>query len=80
MAELRELTGRGDLLAEAAGVFDGACEWKPEEPLKRQAAQLGRKARADLEAIPAWTQTGRAHRTAARRPPFSDGLHFLAVS
>ena len=79
MAELRELAaGRGDLLAEVAGVFEGAGEGEPDEPLKRQAAQLCRKAGADPEAIPAWIQTGRARRAAARCPPFSGGLRSLA--
>ena len=80
MAELRELAaGRGDLLAEVAGVLEGACEGEPDEPLKRQAGQLCRKAGADPEAIPAWIKTGRARRAAARRPPFSGGLRSLAV-
>ena len=79
MAELRELAaGRGDLLAEVAGVLEGAGEGEPDEPLKRRAAQLCRKAGADPEAIPAWIQAGRARRAAARRPPFSGGLHPLA--
>ncbi len=79
VAGLRELAaGRGDLLAEVAGVFEGASEREPDEPLKRQAAQLRRKAGADPEAIPAWIQTGRARRAAAKRPPFSGGLRSLA--
>jgi len=41
VAELRELAaGRADLLAEVAGVLQGASEGEPGEPLKRQAAQL----------------------------------------
>ena len=81
MAELRELAaGRDDLLAEVAGVLEGAGEGEPGEPLKRQAAQLCRKAGADPEAIPAWIQVGRTRRAAARHPPFSGGLHSLAVS
>jgi hypothetical protein len=76
VAELRELAaGRGDLLAEVAGVLEGASEGEPGEPLKRQAAQLCRKAGADPQAIPAWIQAGRARRAAASRPPFSGGLH-----
>jgi len=81
VAELRELAaGRDDLLAEVAGVLEGAGEGEPGEPLKRQAAQLCRKAGADPEAIPAWIQVGRTRRAAARHPPFSGGLHSLAVS
>ena len=76
MAELRELAaGRGDLLAEVAGVLEGAGEGEPGEPLRRQAARLCRKAGADPAAIPAWIQAGRARRAAASRPPFSGGLH-----
>ncbi len=76
VAELGELAaGRGDLLAEVAGVLEGASEGEPGEPLKRQAVQLCGKAGADPQAIPAWIQAGRARRAAASRPPFSGGLH-----
>ena len=45
MAALRELAdGRADLLAEVAGVLEGAREGEPDEPLARQAAMLARKA------------------------------------
>jgi hypothetical protein len=55
VAELRELAAaRADLLAEVAGVLEGARAGEPDEPLARQAADLCRKAGADLEAIPAW--------------------------
>jgi hypothetical protein len=41
--ELRELAGgRADLLAEAAGIMEGASEGELDEPLRRQAAQLWR--------------------------------------
>ena len=64
-AGLRELAGgRADLLAEVAGLLEGAREGEPDEPLARQAAGLCRKAGADLEAIPAWIAEGR-RRTAA---------------
>jgi hypothetical protein len=60
-AGLRELAGgRADLLAEVAGILEGAREGEPDEPLARQAAGLCRKAGADLEAIPAWTAEGGA--------------------
>ena len=76
MAGLRELAaGRGDLLAEVAGVLQGASEGEPGEPVKRQAAQLRRKAGADPQAIPAWIRAGRARRATASRPPFPGGLH-----
>ena len=76
VAELRTLAdGRADLLAEVAGIFEGAREGEPDEPLARQAAGLCRKAGADLEAIPAWIAEGRRRRAAARQSPFSGGLH-----
>ena len=73
---LRELAaGRADLLAEVAGILEGTSEGELDEPLARQAAMLCRKAGADLEAIPAWIETGRERRANAGRPPFSGGLH-----
>ena len=76
VAGLRELAdGRADLLAEVAGLLEGAREGEPDEPLTRQAAGLCRKAGADPEAIPAWIAEGRRRRAAARRPPFSGGPH-----
>ncbi len=76
VAALRELAGgRGDLLAEVAGVLEGAREGELDEPLARQAAALCRKAGADPEAIPAWIEEGRRRRAAAAMPPFSGGLH-----
>ena len=69
---LRELAGgRADLLAEVAGVLEGAREGEPDEPLARQAAGLCRQAGADPEAIPQWAEEGRRRRAAARLPPFS---------
>ena len=76
MAALRELAGgRADLLAEVAGVLEGAREGEPDEQLARQAARLCRAAGADPEAIPAWIEEGRRRRASADRPPFSGGLH-----
>ena len=76
VAALRELAdGRADLLAEVAGILEGAREGEPDEPLARQAAELCRKAGADPEAIPAWVAEGRRRRAAANQPPFSGGLH-----
>ena len=76
VAALRELgRGRADLLAEVAGVLEGASEGELDEPLARQAAGLCRAAGADPEAIPAWIEEGRRRRAAADMPPFSGGLH-----
>lgn len=75
VAELRKLAdGRADLLAEVAGVLEGAREGELDEPLARQAAGLCRAAGADPKAIPAWVEEGRRRRAAARQPPFSGGL------
>jgi hypothetical protein len=72
VAELRELAGgRGDLLAQVAGIFEGTSEGELGEPLARYAAELCRKAGADLEAIPAWIEEGRRRRVATRMPPMS---------
>jgi len=73
---LRDLAaGRADLLAEVAGVLEGASEGELNEPLARQAAMLCRKAGADPQAIPEWIEEGRRRRAAARLPRFSGGLH-----
>ena len=72
VGELRELAaGRGDLLAEVAGIFEGTSEGELDEPLARQAAQLCRDAGADPDLIPAWVEEGRRRRAAAGLPPFS---------
>ena len=72
VAELRELAaGRADLLAEVAGILEGAREGQLDEPRGRQAAQLCRDAGADPELIPAWIEEGRRRRVAAGAPPFS---------
>ncbi len=76
VAALRELAGgRADLLAEVAGLLEGARAGEPDEPLARQAVGLCRKAGADPEAIPTWIDEGRRRAAAARQPPFSGGLH-----
>lgn len=75
VAALRELAGgRADLLAEVAGIFEGAHEGELDEPLTRQAAMLCRKAGADPNAIPAWIEEGRRRKAAARMPPPSGGV------
>jgi hypothetical protein len=72
LAELRALaSGRTDLLAQVAGIFEGTSEGELDEPLARSAAQLCRKAGADIDAIPAWIEEGRRRSANARRPPFS---------
>jgi len=76
VAALRELAAdRADLLAEVAGILEGAHEGELDEPLTHQAAGLCRKAGADPDAIPAWIALGRRRRAAANMPPFSGGLH-----
>jgi hypothetical protein len=76
VAELQALAGgRADLLAEVAGIFEGASEGELDEPLARCAAGLCRKAGADPEAIPAWAEEGRRRARNARMPPPSGGLH-----
>ena len=67
--------GRADLLAEVAGILEGASEGRHDEPLARQAAGLCREAGADPEAIPRWVEVGRERAAKARLPPFSGGLH-----
>jgi hypothetical protein len=73
VAELRELAnGRGDLLAEVAGILEGTSEGELNEPIAWQSARLCRMAGADPEAIPAWIEEGRRRKANASRPPFSD--------
>ena len=73
---LRELAGgRADLLAEVAGILEGAGEGELKEPLVRQAAMLCRRAGADPEAIVAWIEEGRRRKAVASMPPFSGGLY-----
>jgi hypothetical protein len=68
VTELRELAdGRADLLAEVAGIFEGASDDELNEPLARQAPQLCRLAGADETLIPHWIGEGR-RRTPAGRP------------
>jgi hypothetical protein len=76
VAALRELAGgRADLLAEVAGILEGASEGELDEQLARQAAGLCVKAGADPEVIPVWIEEGRRRRAATRMRPFSGGLH-----
>jgi len=80
-AALRELAGgRTDLLAEVAGILEGASEGEMDEPLARQAAMLCWVAGADPEAVPAWVAEGRRRRDAARLPPHSGGVRGHSLS
>jgi hypothetical protein len=75
VAELHALaSGRADLLAEVAGIFEGTSEGELDEPLARQAAQLCRLAGADETAILAWVAEGRRRRASAGKAPPSGGL------
>jgi hypothetical protein len=67
--------GRADLLAEVAGIFEGASEGRLDEPLTRCAARLCRLAGADPDVIPKWVAEGRRRAAAASMPPLSGGLH-----
>ena len=72
--ELREVAGgRGDLLAETAGLAIGTAEGKGDEYAARgQAiAELCRLAGADENAIPGWVEEGRRRAELRRHPPFS---------
>jgi len=70
VAELTELAaGRADLLAEVAGILEGASEGRLDEPFARQAGALCRLAGADETLIPAWIAEGRRRAEAARMPP-----------
>ena len=72
VTELRELAGgRADLLAEVAGIFEGASDGELDEPLARQAAHLCRLAGADETLIPQWIAEGRRRAGAARMRPHS---------
>ena len=70
-AELRELAGgRGELLAEVAGIRLGTAESKgPEYVAQAEAiARLCRAAGADQQAVSEWAEEGRRWAAAARRP------------
>jgi hypothetical protein len=72
LTELRELAGgRADLLAEVAGIFEGASEGELDEPLARQAAQLCRLACADEALMPRWIEEGRRRAAVSRIRPHS---------
>ena len=76
-AELREMAGgRGDLLAEVAGISLGTSEAKgPEYAARAEAiARLCRAAGADVEALGEWIEEGRRRAEAARRRSAGGGM------
>ena len=69
--ELQEVAGgRGDLLAEVAGILLGAREGDLDEPKAKVAAELCRLAGADEPLIPAWIEEGKRRVETRRLPPF----------
>ena len=70
VAELREIAGgRADLLAEVAGILEGASEEELDEPRARAAARLCIAVGADEAVIPEWIAEGNRRAEAARRKP-----------
>jgi hypothetical protein len=68
--ELREVIGgRGDLLAEVAGLLIGYYRRTGEEPKARAAAYYCMAAGADLDLIPRWVEVGCSRAAAARQIP-----------
>jgi hypothetical protein len=68
--ELREIaSGRGDLLAEVAGLLIGYYRRTAEEPRARAAAYYCIAAGAGLELIPRWIEVGCSRAAAARLIP-----------
>jgi hypothetical protein len=75
IAELQEIAGgRGDLLAEVAGILLGAHEGALDEAKAKAAARLCHQAGADETLIPRWIEEGRRRAANAALPPFSGGL------
>jgi hypothetical protein len=71
-AELAEVAaGRTDLLAEVAGICEGASAGNYDEARGRQVSRLCRLAGADENAIPGWAAEGHLRRQHAGPPPFS---------
>lgn len=74
MAELTDLTaGRGDLLAEVAGVLEGVSEDRLDQPFARQAARLCRLAGADETLILHWATERKRRAANARTRPHGGG-------
>jgi len=69
VAELREIAGgRGDLLAEAAGLLTGFYRGTAEDRKARTAAGYCRAAGAKEDLIPRWIAEGERRAAAAGRP------------
>lgn len=72
---LRELAaGRTDLLAEVAGILEGAGATELDADRRANAAQICRDAGADPELIPRWVEEGKRRAQVASQPPFSGGV------
>jgi hypothetical protein len=70
VAELREIAdGRGDLLAEAAGLLTGFYRGTAEEARAAAAARYCRAAGADPDLIPRWIAAGQRRASVAREIP-----------
>ena len=70
VGELREIAGgRGDLLAEVAGLLIGYYRHTAEEPRARAAAYYCMAAGAEVRLIPRWIEVGCARVAAARLIP-----------
>jgi hypothetical protein len=70
VSELREIAGgRGDLLAEVAGLLIGYYRRTAEEPRARAAAYYCMAAGAELGLVPRWIEVGCARVAAARLIP-----------
>jgi hypothetical protein len=70
VGELREIAGgRGDLLAEVAGLLIGYYQQTAEEPKAQAAAYYCIVAGASREPIPRWVQVGCSRAAAARLIP-----------
>jgi len=68
--EVREIAGgRGDLLAEVAGLLIGYYRLTAEEPKARAAAHYCIAADADVDLIPRWIEVGSSRAAAARLIP-----------
>jgi hypothetical protein len=72
VAELREIAdGRGDLLAEVAGLLTGYFRGTAEEMRAGTAARLCRAAGADTALIPRWTAEGERRAAVAHEVPYA---------
>jgi hypothetical protein len=72
VAELREIaTGRGDLLAEVAGLLTGYFRGTAEETRAGTAARFCRAAGADTALIARWTAEGERRAAVAHEVPYA---------